>query len=136
MVQFLLNQFNDKLLQSHKAVKKPVPFNYHFREMTLDPRGLTPLMLAVCSSFEHTLKESLVDFLLKFKSDYKVCSPNGDNLLHLCINYVDNRVHCINLLKSLDINLSDKNAQGVTPLDISISLERTTLTEEIKELMI
>ena len=84
---------------------------------------------------ESKLKENLIKLLIASEADCKVRSPNGDNLLHLCTKYCDSEALCSQLLGSLDINLNDKNAQGMTPLDNCNRLKRTSLSKEIEEMI-
>ena len=122
-------------MHNFKTVKKPVSFEYCYRKMTLDPMGFTPIMIAVCSNHESALKENLIKLLIASKADCKVRSPNGDNLLHLCTKYCHDEALCSQLLGDLGINLNDKNAQGMTPLDNCNRLERTSLGKEIEEMI-
>ena len=66
-------------------------------------------------------------------ADSRVCSPEGDNLLHLCTRYCQSETLCMELVNSLDIDISAKNASGATPYDICTLLKRMTLAKQIKQ---
>ena len=93
-------------------------------------------MIAVSDDWSPSMKEKLVKVLLVKDVDSLMCTPSGDNLLHLCTKYCESDALCRHLIKSMDIDLGTPNGQGLTPLAICDLLKRPMLAKSIREVQV
>ncbi|KAJ3446831.1 ankyrin repeat-containing protein [Anaeramoeba flamelloides] len=83
-----------------------------------DTSKSTPLMLLVQS----TSRFDLFEILIKYKADIFVCSPNGENLLHLCMKGKAN-LKIIEYLIANGTDISQTDSFGNTALMLAKKLD-------------